>query len=122
MQTRIYLGNLSWDTTEDSLREALAQDGRTVTEIDIKKDTATGRSRGFAFADLGTPEEAEAAISSLDGTELDGRPIKVKSARERGPRTGGFGRSDSGGGGGRFGGGGGGRFGGGGGGRRGGRW
>jgi RNA recognition motif-containing protein len=117
MQTRIYIGNLSWDTTEDSLRQALAQDGRTVTEIDIKKDTATGRSRGFAFVDLGTVEDAEAAISSLDGTELDGRPIKVKSARERGPRTGGYGRSDSGfGGGGRFGGGGGG------GGRRGGRW
>jgi len=98
MSNRIYLGNLSFETTEDTLRQLLSQDGRTVAKVDLKVDSDTGRSRGFAFADLGSSEEAEAAIAALDGSTVDGRPIKVKSARDKMARSGGFGRSDGGGG------------------------
>lgn len=113
MTNRIYLGNLSWDTTEEGLRVAIGQEGRTVKSVAIKTDKSSGRSRGFAFAELGSDEEAQAAIAALDGSELDGRPIKVKEAREVKVRSGGYGRSggsdygDRGGYGGRGGGGGG---------------
>jgi RNA recognition motif-containing protein len=83
--SRIYVGNLSRETTEASLREALARDGRTVTWVGIKKIGTTGVSRGFAFADLSTPEESAAAIASLDGTQLDGRAIKVNHIRKEVP-------------------------------------
>jgi RNA recognition motif-containing protein len=119
--TRLHIGNLSWDTTEETLRGALEQNGRTVTKVDIKTDAKTGRSRGFAFVDLSSDEEVQAAIAELNGTDLDGRPIKIGSAKEQKLNTGGYGKSDKGGGGygdrGGYGGGGGGGRGG-----RGGRW
>jgi len=92
--TRLYVGNLSWKTTEASLREALAVNGRTVTKVDIKTDTKTGRSRGFAFVDLASEEEAQAAVDELHGTELNGRPLKVSTAKEQKRTTGGFGRGE----------------------------
>ncbi len=101
--TRLYVGNLSWDTTEDSLRNTFSQDGRSVTEVHIVSDRETGRPRGFAFVEMGSKADADGAISTLDGSELDGRNIKVNEAQERQPRGGG-------GGGGRGGGGGGGRW------------
>ena len=104
MSTRLYVGNLSFNATTDSVREAFAQMGE-VTDVHVVIDRETGRSRGFAFVTMGTPQEAASAIASMNGALLDGRPLRVNEAEERKPRTGGgFG----GGGGGGFGGGGGG--------------
>jgi cold-inducible RNA-binding protein len=86
--THLYVGNLDHGTTEDTLRNFLAQDGRTVTSLIIKTDKSTGKSRGFAFAELGSEEEVEAAITTLNGTELDGRPLKVNHGHERPIHTG----------------------------------
>ena len=103
MGNRLYVGNLSFDTNEDSLRAAFAADGRNVKELTIMTDRDTGRPRGFGFVEMESSQDAEAAISALDGSELDGRNIKVNEAKERVPRSGG-----GGGGGGGYGGGGGG--------------
>ncbi|MFN9705155.1 MAG: RNA recognition motif domain-containing protein, partial [Planctomycetota bacterium] len=113
MGTRLYVGNLSFQTTEDSLRAAFGGDGRQVTEVKIMLDRDTGRSRGFAFVEMATEQDAQNAIQAMNGADLDGRPLKVNEAQPR---------QDSGGGRGGFGGGGGGRggYGGGGGGGRGG--
>jgi RNA recognition motif-containing protein len=92
---RVYLGNLAWDTTEARLRSVLALDGRTVTSIKIKTDPGSGRSRGFAFADFASEAEAQAAIAALNGTQLDGREIKVHGAKEQRSGSGGFGRGPS---------------------------
>src|SRR5215510_7981147 len=78
--TRLYLGNLSWDTNEDVLRATVGRDGRTVTNVILKRDKRSGKPRGFAFVDVSA--EAEAAIAALNGTTLDGRVIKVRAARE----------------------------------------
>jgi RNA recognition motif-containing protein len=102
MGNRLYVGNLSWDTTEDTLRAALSEGGRTVKDVHMVTDRETGRPRGFAFAEMGNEADAQAAIADLDGQVLDGRPLTVNEARERQPRPGG-----GGGGGGRGGGGGG---------------
>lgn len=64
------------------LRDALARDGRTVTQINIKRNNTTGKSRGFAFVDMGSIDEANAAIAALQGGSLDGRTIKVNHAKE----------------------------------------
>ena len=103
MGTRLYIGNMSWDTTEDSLMAVLTEGGRTVKDLHIVTDRDTGRPRGFAFAEFATEAEAQSAIEQLDGTDLDGRTLRVNEAQERKPRGGG-----GGGGGGRRGGGGGG--------------
>jgi RNA recognition motif-containing protein len=79
--SRLYVGNLDWATDEDKLRALFGQDGRTVTEVMLKRDRRTGRSRGFAFVDLASDEEVEAAIAALNGAELDGREIKVGAAK-----------------------------------------
>jgi cold-inducible RNA-binding protein len=105
MGTRLYIGNMSWDTTEDNLMAALSEGGRTVKDLHIVTDRDTGRPRGFAFAEFSNEAEAQAAIDALDGTDLDGRTLKVNEAQERKPRGGGGG---GGGGGGNRGGGGGG--------------
>jgi RNA recognition motif-containing protein len=86
--SRIYLGNLSPRVTEDMLRELLARDGRTVTQVQIKKNATTGKPRGFAFVDMGSPAEAEAAIAAVQGKDLDGKAIKAGMAKELTPRTG----------------------------------
>jgi len=83
MGSRLYVGNLSYDTTEDALREAFSEGGATVAGVDILIDKDSGRSRGFGFVEMGSSEEARAAIESWDGRELDGRRLKVSEARER---------------------------------------
>ena len=118
MSKKLYVGNLSWDTTEETLRLAFGEDGRTVSNVTILTDRETGRPRGFGFVEMGSEEDARTAISALDGAEIDGRNIRVNEAQERAPRSGGFGGGSGGGGGGGGGGGfGGGGSGGGGGGR-----
>jgi hypothetical protein len=116
MNNRLYVGNLSFNTTEDVIQEAFAQHGEVV-EVKLMLDRDTGRSRGFAFVTMGNGDAAQKAISSMNGTVLDGRPLRVNEAEERRPGGGGGGRGfgGGGGGGGGFGGGGGGRGGGGGG-------
>ena len=112
--SKLYVGNLSFKTTEDELRAHFGQFG-TVTDVYVAMDKMTGRPRGFAFVTMGTEEEAKTAAEKVNGSELGGRQLTVNEARPKEERPGGgFG----GGGGGRgFGGGGGGRgFGGGGGG------
>ena len=94
MGKRLYIGNLSYDSTEDSVRSAFSEDGRTVTEVHIMTDRDTGRPRGFGFVEMGSDDDAQAAISALDGSNLDGRNIKVNEARERQPRQGGGGGGD----------------------------
>lgn len=101
MGNKLYVGNLSYTTTEDALRAAFAQNGRTVKEVAIPSDRETGRPRGFAFVTMGSDADAKAAIAALDGKDLDGRTIKVNEAQPKpGGARGGFG----GGGGGRRGG------------------
>ena len=101
MGNRLYIGNLSWDTTQDTLQALLSENGRTVKDLHFVTDRETGRPRGFAFAEFGSDGEAQAAIQELDGKELDGRNLKVNEAQPKPERSGGHG----GGGGGRGGGG-----------------
>jgi RNA recognition motif-containing protein len=93
--TRLYVGNLSFQTTQDSLRAAFEQDGRKVVEVKIVTDRDTGQPRGFAFVEMSSPAEAQAAIAAMDGQQLDGRTLRVNEAQERsggGGRGGGRGR------------------------------
>ncbi|MBK9036391.1 MAG: RNA-binding protein [Myxococcales bacterium] len=119
MSTRLYVGNLSFNTSTDSVRAAFEEFG-TVSDVHLVSDRETGRPRGFGFVTMGTPEEAKKAIEGMDGQNLDGRPLRVNEAEERPARGGGGGgggfRGGGGGGGYRGGGGGGGGYGGGGGG------
>lgn len=120
--TKLYVGNLSYDVTEDELRDLFSQQGE-VSDVAIVTDRETGRPRGFAFVTMADTAGTEAAIQNLHGKDFNGRPLTVNEARprEERPGGGGGGRSFGGGGGGRsFGGGGGGgrSFGGGGGGGR----
>jgi RNA recognition motif-containing protein len=103
--SKLYVGNLSYATTEEALRTAFEEGGRVVEEVAIITDRETGQPRGFAFVKMGSPADAESAIESLDGFELDGRRLRVNEARARG---GGGGGGRGGGGGGYRGGGGGG--------------
>ncbi|MCA9001681.1 MAG: RNA-binding protein [Planctomycetes bacterium] len=91
MSNRLYVGNLSWGTTDETLRQTFEEDGRTVNNVQIMTFRDTGRPRGFAFVDMGSAEDAEAAIKALDGQELDGRDLRVNLAQERQPREGGGG-------------------------------
>ena len=91
MGTRVYVGNLSFNTSEDSLRAACAGGGRSVTKVSIVTDRETGQPRGFAFVDFGSEKDAQAAIAEMNGTQLDGRALTVNEAREREPRGGGGG-------------------------------
>jgi RNA recognition motif-containing protein len=100
MGTRLYVGNLSYSSTADSLREAFSRIG-TVTDVHVVTDRATGQSRGFGFVTMGTPDEAAKAIEAMNGAPVDGRPLRVNEAEERPNRGGGGG---GGGGGGRRGG------------------
>lgn len=91
MGNRLYVGNLSYNTTEEELRDVFSADGRQVTEVAIMMDRETGRPRGFAFVTMGSAADAQAAISALDGQSVGGRTLKVNEAQERGPRGGGGG-------------------------------
>ncbi|HEY6178914.1 MAG TPA: RNA-binding protein, partial [Kofleriaceae bacterium] len=83
MGTKLYVGNLNYNTTEESLREAFGSNGREVTSVSIIMDRETGRSRGFAFVEMSTSEFAQQALQELDGQELDGRMLRINEARER---------------------------------------
>jgi len=102
MAKKLFVGGLSWDTTDEGLRQAFATYGE-ITEAKVITDRDTGRSRGFGFVTFTQNEDATTAISKMDGTNLDGKTIKVNEAQEKGPRQGG--RSGGGFGGGRGGGG-----------------
>jgi RNA recognition motif-containing protein len=107
MSTKLFVGNLSFNTTENDLQDAFAAHG-TVVEANLMMDRMTGRPRGFGFVTMSTPEEAQKAIEALNGAQVDGRALTVNVARpreERAPGGGGGGRRGGGG----YGGGGGGR-------------
>jgi len=106
--SKLYVGNMSFKTTEDDLRTAFGQFG-SVTDVYVAFDKMTGRPRGFAFITMGTPDEAKLAAEKLNGTDLGGRLLTVNEARPKEDRpSGGFGGGGGGGGGGYRGGGGGG--------------
>ncbi len=85
---RLYVGNISWDADENTLRAAFSPYGN-VKDVKIITDRETGRSRGFGFVTMGTDDEAQAAIEALNGTMLEGRALRVNVAEERKPRGGG---------------------------------
>ena len=88
---RIYVGNLSFQTNEQALNDLFAEHGQ-VNSVAIITDRITGRSRGFGFVEMPDDTEAKAAMGAVDGTEVDGRTLKVNEARAREERTGGGGR------------------------------
>jgi cold-inducible RNA-binding protein len=90
MGKKLYVGNLSYDTTEADLRDAFASAG-TVAEVRVMLDRETGRPRGFAFVEMSSDTDAQNAIAQLDGRELGGRTLKVNEAQERGSGGGGGG-------------------------------
>src|SRR2546425_7509768 len=90
MSAKLFVGNLSFNITENDLQDAFAAHG-TVVEANLMMDRATGRPRGFAFVTMGTPEEAQKAIDGLNGKELGGRALTVNVARPREERSGGGG-------------------------------
>ena len=115
MATKLYVGNLPFQTTSDDLRDHFAQAGN-VESAQVVEDRMTGRSRGFGFVEMTSPEEAAAAIEQFNGKDFNGRNLTVNEARPRTDRGGGGGYGGGGGGRGGYGGGGGGGYGGGGGG------
>ncbi|MHB1865414.1 MAG: RNA recognition motif domain-containing protein [Candidatus Saccharimonadales bacterium] len=82
MATRLFVGSLSWNTTDDQLRDFFASAG-TVSSANVIVDRDTNRSKGFGFVEMSSDEEAQKAIASLNGKELDGRAIVVSEARPR---------------------------------------
>ena len=97
MEAKLYVGNLSYNTSEDDLRDLFAQAG-TVKSATLIRDRDTGRSKGFAFVEMGTQQEAEKAISQFHGTQFQDRTLTVNMARPREDRGGGFGGGRGGGG------------------------
>ena len=85
MAKKLYVGNLSYNTTEDGLRNLFAAYGN-VASAKIVMDRETGNSKGFGFIEMGSDEEANAAIAGTNGTEFDGRQIRVNEAMDRPPR------------------------------------
>lgn len=88
MSTKLYVGNLSFRTTSEDLKEAFSAAG-TVESASIIEDRETGRSRGFGFVEMATPEEAAAAIEQFNGKDLGGRNLTVNEARPKADRGGG---------------------------------
>jgi RNA recognition motif-containing protein len=101
MSNKLFVGNLSFNTTENDLQDAFAAHG-TVTETNLMMDRMSGRPRGFGFITMSTPEEAQKAIAALNGAQLDGRALTVNVAKPREERApgggGGGGRREYGGG------------------------
>ena len=100
MSSKLFVGNLSFDTTENDLQDAFAAHG-TVTETNLMMDRTTGRPRGFGFITMSTAEEAQKAIAALNGSQLGGRALTVNVAKPREERPTGrreYGGSGSGGG------------------------
>ena len=107
MSNKLFVGNLSFDTTENDLQDAFAAHG-TVTETNLMMDRTTNRPRGFGFVTMSSAEEAQKAIAALNGSQMGGRALTVNIAKPREERTGGGGggrREYGGGGGGGYGGG-----------------
>jgi cold-inducible RNA-binding protein len=96
MSNKLYVGNLSFETTENDLQDTFGAFG-TVTETNLMMDRTTGRSRGFGFVTMSTPEEAQKAIEGLNGKDLGGRALTVNIARPREERPGGARRREFGG-------------------------
>jgi RNA recognition motif-containing protein len=86
MAKKVYCGNLNYDTTDDTLRQAFAEFGE-VESVNIIIDRYSGRSKGFGFVEMSTDEGAQEAISALNGKTLDGRELKVAEAKPRRDRT-----------------------------------
>lgn len=101
MSNKMFVGNLSFNTTQNDLQDAFSAHG-TVTEVNLMMDRETGRPRGFGFVTMSTAEEAQNAIAALNGKQMDGRDLTVNVAkpREERPPGGGGGRREYGGGGG----------------------
>ncbi|MFO0673401.1 MAG: RNA-binding protein [Polyangiaceae bacterium] len=97
MSNRLYVGNLSFNSTTDSIRDWFASCG-AVTDVHLVMDRETGRSRGFAFVTMSTNEEAQKAIAETNGAMMDGRALRVNEAEERPARGGGGGGDRRGGG------------------------
>ena len=93
MSNRLFVGNLSFEITENDLQDAFAAFG-SVTEANLMMDRTTNRSRGFGFVTMGTPEEAQQAIDGLNGKDLQGRALTVNIARPREERPAGSGHRD----------------------------
>jgi RNA recognition motif-containing protein len=90
VNTKLFVGNLSYQTTENDLQDLFSQHG-PVSEVNLMMDRVTGRPRGFAFVTMGTPEAAQAATQALNGANVGGRNLTVNEARPREERPGGFG-------------------------------
>jgi RNA recognition motif-containing protein len=101
MGTKLYVGGLPYSTTEQQLNELFSQHG-SVTSAKVITDRYTGQSRGFGFVEMATSEEAQKAISALNGTQMDGRTLTVNEARPQEKRAGSSGGGDRGGRGGRW--------------------
>lgn len=86
MAKKLFVGGLSWDTSDDGLRAAMERFG-SLQEVKVITDRDTGRSRGFGFVTFDDDSAADQAVSEMDGTELDGRSIKVNEAQEKRPRN-----------------------------------
>ena len=97
MSTKLYVGNLSFDTSTSDLEKMFAESG-TVQSTNIIEDRETGRSRGFGFVEMSSTEEANAAIAALNGKEVDGRALKVNEAKPQEKRGNGGGNYGGGGG------------------------
>ncbi len=97
MGRKLYVGNLPYTATEQELTDKFSASG-TVESAKLITDRDTGRSKGFGFIEMGTDAEAQAAIESLNGTDYEGRPMKVNEAKPQQKRTGGGGRGGYGGG------------------------
>jgi len=93
MSTKLFVGNLSFNTTENDLQDAFAAHG-VVTEANLMTDRTTGRPRGFGFVTMASPEEAQKAIDALNGATLDGRNLTVNEARPKTESGGGGYRSE----------------------------
>lgn len=94
-QTKIYVGNLSYNTTEDELRDYFAQFG-TIEDIKLIIDFTTGRSKGFGFITFASAQESEAAVNAANGVDMGGRKLKVNIARDDNRRAGGAGMGNGG--------------------------
>jgi cold-inducible RNA-binding protein len=95
MGSKLYVGNLSYETTSSDLEQLCSSHG-TVQSAQIINDRETGRSKGFGFVQMGSDQEAQAAIGALNGHEMGGRALTVNEAKPREPRSGGFGGGDGG--------------------------
>ena len=89
MATKLYVGNISFNTTESTLRTLFEGDGRRVDEVAIVMDRDTGRPRGFAFVQMGSPEDSRTAIEALNGREIEGRTLTVSEAKPKAAGAGG---------------------------------